>query len=74
MPVTYACDHCGASMASLDSALIISVQFIRMDPTQSTPPGGRTLDATAPDLLFHAAACRDAWCEQAGLPVPTHGT
>jgi hypothetical protein len=69
MPTTYHCDHCDVEATSLDGWLIASVTFIHIEPNMP-PPGGRTLDSTAPDLLFDKAECRDAWCAKAGLDVP----
>jgi hypothetical protein len=69
MPVTYHCDNCDVEAASLVGWSIVSVAFLR-DYPDSAPPTGRTLESTAPDLLFHADACRDAWCARAGLAVP----
>jgi hypothetical protein len=69
MPITYHCDNCDVTTDSLAGWLIVSVQFIHDDPSAS-PLGGRTLDHTAPDLLFHAATCRDAWCMKAGVTAP----
>jgi hypothetical protein len=68
MPITYHCDTCGATAPTRAGWLVVSVLFIHYEP--GVQPSGRTLDETAPDLLFHAAACRDAWCAKAGLPVP----
>jgi hypothetical protein len=70
MPVSYACDHCHTTAPSLAGWFIVSVNFLHEDPNASTPPGGRVLDATAADLLFDTAACRDAWCAAAGLAAP----
>jgi hypothetical protein len=74
MPASYGCDNCEVTADSLDGWLIVSVQYMYMDPNQPTPPGGRTLASTAPDLMFHNATCRDAWCEQANLTPPTTTT
>lgn len=71
MPITYACDHCHQTATSLAGWLIVSVNFLHDDMNVPSPPGGRMLDGTAPDLLFDTAACRDAWCAQAGLAAPT---
>jgi hypothetical protein len=70
MAVTFQCDECGFTAANVDGWIIVSVNFLHNDPTIPTPPGGRILDSTADDLLFHVAACRDAWCTQAGIPPP----
>jgi len=69
MPVTYTCDNCGATATSLDGWSIVSVSFLH-DTATASPPGGRTLDATAPDKIFHAAACLDAWCTAASVTPP----
>lgn len=71
MPITYACDNCHETSTSLVGWIIVSVNFIRMDPNAPNPPGGRTLDSTAPDLLFDKVECRDAWCTKSEVPVPT---
>jgi hypothetical protein len=68
MPISYQCDNCEITAASLDGWLVVSVMFIHYAP--GVQPSGRMLDATAPDLLFHDAACRAAWCSQAGLAAP----
>jgi hypothetical protein len=69
MPISYHCDNCAVTAPTLDGWTIVSVMFLH-DVSTAPPPGGRTLDLTAPDLMFHAAACRDAWCEAAGLTPP----
>jgi hypothetical protein len=69
MPTTYSCDHCGQTAASLSGWLMVSIQFIHDDPNVPFPPGGRMLDSTLPDLLFHTVDCRDAWCGEKGLVV-----
>ena len=70
MPTTYVCETCHATSPSLDGWLIVSVQFIHLDPAAPFPPGGRMLDSTAPDLLFDKLACREAWCARADLADP----
>ncbi len=70
MPTTYECDECHTTAASLDGWLLVSVSFLFMNPNLPAPPGGRTLDATAPDLLFDKPECRAAWCAQAGIAAP----
>jgi len=70
MPTTYVCDTCHKTGESLDGWLIVSVQFIHLDPAVPTPPGGRMLDSTAPDLLFDTLECRAKWCKQADLTDP----
>jgi len=70
MPASYHCDTCDESAATLAGWYLISIAFLRDDPNQPTPPGGRTLDTTLPDLMFHTVACRDAWCEKVGIPSP----
>jgi len=70
MPTVYACDHCHQTGTSLDGWFLVSVQFLHNDPNVPTPPGGRMLDATAPDLIFDRQECRDAWLSVAGLAVP----
>ena len=67
MATIYRCDNCETLSDSLTGWCIISVQFLSNNPTVPTPPGGRTLDYTAPDLLFDTVACRDAWCTKAGV-------
>jgi len=65
----YHCDHCGTTAASLEGWLIVSIQLLHEDP--NTPfPGGRTLDATLPDLLFHDLSCFEEWRQPARLSVP----
>jgi hypothetical protein len=75
MPTSYQCDECGAAIATLYDALVISVAFLHYAPGMPTTgqPTGRMLDATVPDLLFHDAACRAAWCAKAGV-TPPEGT
>jgi hypothetical protein len=68
MPITYHCDNCDVTSDSLDGWIIVSVMFIHNEP--NVQPSGRTLDSTAPDLLFHAVTCRDAWCTKAGVAPP----
>jgi hypothetical protein len=70
MPITYACDHCGHTAASLAGWFMVSINLLHDEPSAPTPPGGRTLDATLPDHLFDTVECRDAWCTQAGLTMP----
>jgi hypothetical protein len=72
MPTTYACDNCGQTATSLDGWYIVSVMFLHTEP--NLQPSGRTLDSTAPDLLFHAVTCRDVWCTKAGVASPVTGT
>jgi hypothetical protein len=50
---------------------MVSVVFVYESPDAPNPPGGRTQEGIAPDLVFHDAACRDAWCEKAGIAAPT---
>jgi hypothetical protein len=70
MAVTFQCDECGLTSSDVTGWTIVSVQFLHNDPTVPTPPGGRMLDATADDKLFHQASCRDAWCAKASVTVP----
>lgn len=70
MPTVYHCDNCDVEASSLAGWRIVSVHFLHEQPDLPTPPGGRVHDATAPDLLFHTAACRVAWCAKAGLDAP----
>jgi hypothetical protein len=70
MAVTYHCDNCDMTADTLAGWIFVSVLFLHDDPNVPSPPGGRMLDYTAPDLLFHAATCRDAWCAKAGLTAP----
>jgi len=68
MPIMYHCDHCDTTAESLTGWLIVSVQLFHQDP--DTPfSGGRTLDATLPELLFHEQSCFDAWRGSASLMV-----
>ena len=69
MPITYHCDNCDAEAPTLDGWLLVSAAFLHVVPN-APPPGGRMHDATAPDLLFHTAECRNAWCAKAGLDAP----
>jgi hypothetical protein len=69
MPTVYHCDNCDAEASSLDGWEVVSVNFMHVVPN-APPPGGRTLNATAPDLLFDTVECRDAWCAKAGLDAP----
>ena len=69
MPISYHCDNCDVTAATLDGWTIVSVMLLH-DVSNAPPPGGRTLDATLPDLLFHAEACANAWREKAGLAAP----
>jgi hypothetical protein len=71
MPDPYQCDQCDVTAATLDGWILVQILFLHENPEAPVPPGGRTLDATAPDLRFHTAACRDAWCATAGVTVPT---
>lgn len=68
--IAYTCDHCGATAHTLEGWLIISVNFLHINSTIAFPPGGRTLDSSVPDLLFHTAECCDAWCAQAHVERP----
>lgn len=70
MPTTYACDHCHTTSSTLDGWLLVAVQFYSMNPSVPTPPGGRTFDGQAPELLFDTVECRDAWCAQAAITAP----
>lgn len=70
MPTAYVCDTCHQTSTSLEGWYIVSANFIHIDPSIPNPPGGRTLDSTAPDLLFDKTECRSAWCEKAGVPDP----
>lgn len=70
MPTAYVCEVCRATATTLDGWLIVSAQFISIDPLKQTPPGGRTLDYTAPDLVFDKLECRDAWCAKADVTPP----
>lgn len=70
MPTNYECDHCGKIAQSLAGWLLIAVQFYSMNPSVPDPPGGRTLDATSPDLLFDTLECRDAWLTAKGFSTP----
>ena len=71
MPTVYACDTCHQTATSLAGWLIVSANFIHEDQAMAgTPPGGRMLDSTAPDLLFDKLECRQAWCTKAGLTDP----
>jgi hypothetical protein len=72
MAASYQCDQCGASIATLYDALVISVSFLHYSPDLPTmgQPTGKTLDQTLPDLLFHDATCQSAWCAKAGVTPP----
>lgn len=70
MATTYACDHCGATATNLTEWFIVAVHFLFDNPGVTQAPGGRTLQASAPDLLFDTIECRQAWCEQAGVTDP----
>jgi len=70
MPVSYHCDNCEVTADSLTGWFIVSVGFLHYMLDAPNPPGGRMLDSTAPDLLFHNTTCRDAWCVKAGLTAP----
>ena len=61
---------CKATATSLTGWFIVSVTFLHNDPNQPNPPGGRTQDAIAPDLLFDKLECRSAWCAKADVPEP----
>jgi len=70
MPTAYVCDTCHQTSTSLDGWLIVSVQFMHLDPNVPIPPGGRMCDSIAPDLLFDKLECRQAWCEKAAISDP----
>jgi hypothetical protein len=70
MAATYACDHCGVTTPDPTDWLIVAVHFMFTNPGVRQAPGGRTLQASAPDLLFDTIECRQAWCEQAGVTDP----
>jgi len=73
MPITYACEHCQKRAASMAGWKMISIAYLWDNPAAHLmPPSGRTLEATAPDLLFDSDACRDAWAAAHALPIPTH--
>jgi hypothetical protein len=67
MPVTYHCDNCDVTASSLAGWKIVSIVFIYENPDATNPPGGRTQEGVAPDLLFHEEACRSAWLTRAGV-------
>jgi len=69
MAEAYTCDHCGATAASLDDWFFVVVGHFHVAGGQP-PPGGKTLDAALPDLVFDTEACRDAWCAAAQVPPP----
>ncbi len=70
MAITYHCDNCDVTASTLNGWSIVSVAFLHENPDAPNPPGGRMLDQTLPDLLFHDVACRDAWCTKAEVTVP----
>ena len=70
MSVTYHCDNCDITTVSLSGWKMISVVFLYESVDAPNPPGGRTQEMVAPDLIFHDAACRDAWCAKAGVTGP----
>jgi len=70
MPITYTCEGCGVTADSLDGWKMVSVVYLYEDPHAAFPPGGRTIEGTAPDILFHAAECRDAWRAKHELREP----
>lgn len=70
MATTYQCDNCSVTAPSLAGWKMVSVVFITDDPNAPTPPGGRTQEAVAPDLIFHDVTCRDAWCTKAAVAPP----
>lgn len=70
MPATYACDNCGATTGDIAEWLIVAIQFVFNNPGITQPPGGRTQQAAAPDLVFDTIECRAAWCEKAGITDP----
>lgn len=66
MPISYKCDNCEVTATTLDGWLIVSVSLLH-DVANAPPPGGRTLDQTLPDLLYHDQACLTAWRTKAGI-------
>jgi hypothetical protein len=70
MAATYSCEICGATTEDATAWLMASVQFVHTNPIVPYPPGGRTQQAIAPDLMFDKLECRQAWCERAGVPDP----
>jgi hypothetical protein len=73
MADTYTCDHCGATAESLDDWQFVVVGFFHVAGGQP-PPGGKTLDATLPDLVFDTQACLDAWRAEVHLTAPRGAT
>jgi hypothetical protein len=69
MPDTYQCNNCDVTADSLDGWHFVVVGYFHVDGGQP-PPGGKTLDAIQPDLVFHAVSCRDAWAARAGISPP----
>jgi uncharacterized protein (DUF2237 family) len=69
MPTNYTCDNCSVTATSLVGWHSVVVGFF-YDTEVSGPPSGRVLSAANPQLIFHEIACRDAWCERAGVEPP----
>lgn len=47
-----------------------SVNYAREDHKHGEPAFAAITAQTTPDLLFHDATCRDAWCAKAGVTPP----
>lgn len=71
MAVEYCCDNCHKTSADLDGWTMVAIQFLHNDARLPTPPGGRTLSGTLPDLFFDKDECLDAWCKKAGIDRST---
>jgi hypothetical protein len=69
MATTYTCDNCGATAPTLDNWYTIQLGFFSEGPA-APPPGSRSFNGATPTLIFHELACRQAWCEQAGVTDP----
>lgn len=70
MATTYGCDTCGATSQDITDWFVVAVQFVHTNPAITGPPGGRTQQSMAPDLVFDTIECRQAWCEKAGVADP----
>jgi hypothetical protein len=70
MATTYICEICHKTTQDITDWYIVSVQFVHTNPMTPYPPGGRTQQAIAPDLVFDTLTCRSAWCQKAGVDDP----
>lgn len=62
-----ACGMCGKTTTDLVGWKIVGIQFLSMNPTIPTPPGGRTLEQELPDLHFDSDECLQAWKTRVGI-------